>query len=114
VPPDSETVRIKILLQDVFLAAILLLVFAGTLGAAHADEQVAAYAEAVDDLIYAPKPEYPYDARLGYLEGAGKFKVEVDFETGKVKSVTITKSTSQKMLDDVVINTLRTWRLKPS
>ncbi len=68
---------------------------------------------AIRALVYAPKPEYPYQARALHLEGSGTFKVLVDLETGAVREVIVTKTTGHRVLDDAVVVALRKWRIRP-
>ena len=57
--------------------------------------------------------EYPTEARRGRLEGRGVLVGEVDFDTGKVTSVRMEKSTGHKILDDAALRSFRQWQFKP-
>jgi len=63
--------------------------------------------------IFAPKPDYPQYARDRHWTGRGCFVMNVDTESGFVKSVEIIKSTGHKILDDEVIRTFGRWRFQP-
>jgi TonB family protein len=63
--------------------------------------------------VYAPRPTYPYEARLRRLQGSGTAILTVDPATGNVANVAMTVSTGFKILDDATISTFRVWRFKP-
>ncbi len=64
------------------------------------------------NLIYAPRPPYPSAAaRLGW-GGVGQFLLHYRPD-GTVSSVTVTKSTGHKMLDDTCRETFLRWRCRP-
>lgn len=69
--------------------------------------------EAVRALVYAPRPDYPYEARALHLEGSGKFEVLVDQSTGAVREVLVVRTTGYQLLDDAAVIALRKWRMKP-
>jgi TonB family protein len=57
--------------------------------------------------------KYPESARLPGATGTGFFKVRMQRKTGKVKTVTILRSTGDKELDNSAIKSLKRWRFKP-
>jgi TonB family protein len=63
--------------------------------------------------IFAPKPEYPDEARKHHWTGIGWFVMHVDVKSGLVNFVEVTQSTGHKMLDDACVNALKRWRFKP-
>ncbi|HEV3056766.1 MAG TPA: energy transducer TonB [Vicinamibacterales bacterium] len=63
--------------------------------------------------LYAPRPEYPLEARRQHLTGRGLLILHIDRETGTVTSVEISKSIGYKILDDAAVRALRQWRFKP-
>jgi TonB family protein len=63
--------------------------------------------------VYAPRPTYPYEARLRYLQGSGAAIVTIDPATGNVTNVVMAISTGARSLDDETISTFRRWRFKP-
>jgi TonB family protein len=65
-----------------------------------------------EDLIYAPRPEYPYKARLHYLQGSGSFVLRVRPD-GTVARVDVEDSTGAPLLDQTAIATYSKWRFKP-
>ncbi len=65
-------------------------------------------------IVEAPEPVYPQVAREIYLEGAGRFQLQVDPEQGKVTKVEVRQSTGYKELDAAAIAALRRWRVKPN
>lgn len=69
--------------------------------------------KAMDLLLFAPHPSYPYAARRAHAIGAGVAALEVDEETGLVKKATMRISTGSPILDENTLGTLRQWRFKP-
>src|SRR4051794_38186255 len=65
------------------------------------------------DILYTVGPRYPSNYRRDRIGGTGRFRMAVDFNTGKVKSVTVVKSTGSDGLDREAIFALRRWRFKP-
>ncbi len=63
--------------------------------------------------LYAPRPEYPLEARRRYLTGRGLLILHIDRKTGAVTSVEIAKSIGYKILDDAAVRAFRQWRFKP-
>ena len=53
-----------------------------------------------EDLISAPRPEYPYEARLHFLQGSGSFVLRVRSD-GTVARVEVEDSTGAPLLDQV-------------
>jgi TonB family protein len=64
-----------------------------------------------EDVIYAPRPEYPYKARVHYLQGSGSFILHVKPD-GTVSRVQIEDSTGAPLLDQTAIATYSKWRFK--
>ena len=60
--------------------------------------------------IYAPKPEYPAEARARDLGGDGLYILHLDQKKGTVRFVTVEKSTGYRLLDNAAIDCLRRWR----
>jgi TonB family protein len=65
-----------------------------------------------EDLIYAPRPEYPYKARLHDLQGSGSFILRVRPD-GTVARVEVEDSTGAPLLDQTAITAYSKWRFKP-
>jgi TonB family protein len=63
--------------------------------------------------IYAPRPKYPKDAQGRHPIGRGIVVMEIDRETGWVKSAKMEKSTGNKLLDDAAIQAFSHWRFRP-
>ena len=63
-------------------------------------------------VIYAPKPDYSFEARSHWLEGSGVFSLSVGPD-GIVQSVDVSKSTGHSELDRSAVAALRQWRFKP-
>ena len=67
----------------------------------------------VADLIFAPKPVYPYSERSHHNEGTAVVRMEIDLKTGLVTNATIIRSSGFPKLDDAAFSALRRWRFKP-
>jgi TonB family protein len=66
--------------------------------------------EAAALAVYAPRPNYPYEARAHHLQGSGIVILKVDPATGNVTNAEMAASTGIPMLDDAAISTFRRWR----
>jgi TonB family protein len=62
---------------------------------------------------YAPKPGYPYEARVKHLSGVGLVRLDVDSRTGHVTSARMLQSTGYQILDDEALKAFRAWRFEP-
>jgi len=62
---------------------------------------------------YAPRPEYPQEARSHRVAGSGVCVVSVDPTSGSVTNVSMAQSTGSPLLDKSVLSTVRTWKFKP-
>ena len=67
---------------------------------------------AMEDVVYKVGPRYPSKFRRAQIGGTGRFLMHIDFNTGKVRSVTVVKSTGADGLDREAIFALRQWRFK--
>jgi TonB family protein len=65
------------------------------------------------DTISAPRPDYPYEARLHHLAGSGLVVVSVDPLTGFVTGGRIERSTGDALLDNSALSAFRRWRFRP-
>ena len=63
--------------------------------------------------IFAPKPDYPYEARSRKLTGSGVCVVEVDSATGNVTGATMAQSIGNPILDNSALSAFRRWKFKP-
>jgi protein TonB len=63
--------------------------------------------------LYAPKPEYPYEARSRHVTGSGVCIVDVDSTSGNVTSASMAQSTGNAILDNATVSAFRRWRFKP-
>jgi periplasmic protein TonB len=63
--------------------------------------------------LYAPKPEYPYEARSRHVTGSGVCVVDVDASSGNVTSASMAQSTGNPILDNATVSAFRRWRFKP-
>jgi len=63
--------------------------------------------------VYAPKPEYPFEARSKHWVGHGLIMLDVDTESGQVTAAHMEKSTGHQILDDAALNAFRRWHFQP-
>jgi TonB family protein len=62
---------------------------------------------------YAPRPDYPEEARSRRISGNGVCVVSIDPYSGHVTNASMAQSTGSQILDKSVLRTLRTWKFKP-
>jgi TonB family protein len=63
--------------------------------------------------IYAPRPDYPIEARERHLTGSGIALLKVDQKTGYVTAGRMLKSTGYVILDNAALSAFKRWRFKP-
>ena len=63
--------------------------------------------------IFAPKPDYPYEARSRHVTGSGVALLEVDTASGNVTSASMAQSIGSPILDNSTTSTFRRWRFQP-
>jgi TonB family protein len=63
--------------------------------------------------LFAPRPNYPYEARRSGTTGSGVAEVTVNFESGGVINASMGQSTGSVILDKETVQTLERWRFKP-
>ena len=66
--------------------------------------------------VYAPRPQYPFEARVMHKGGSngvsGVVDVTVEPETGVVTSAKMLKSTGNSILDNAALSACRQWRFQ--
>ena len=62
--------------------------------------------------VFAPRPEYPYEAKRTHVTGSGVCVVTVDPATGSVTDATMAQSTGSSVLDNATTSAFRRWRFK--
>ena len=63
--------------------------------------------------IYAPRPQYPYEARSRRITGSGVCVLDVDVASGSVSSANMAQSIGNPILDNAAVSAFRQWRFKP-
>jgi TonB family protein len=63
--------------------------------------------------LYAPKPEYPFEARNQHITGSGVCVLTVDPKSGNVADAIMAQSTGSPILDNSTLSALKQWRFKP-
>src|SRR4051812_7760648 len=63
-------------------------------------------------LLFAPRPDYPYEARGARITGSGVVIMQIDTSTGKVVSCRMSPSTGNSALDAAALYAFRQWRFK--
>ena len=63
--------------------------------------------------IFAPKPDYPYEARSRHVTGSGVALLSVDTASGNVTDASMAQSIGSPILDNSTVSTFRRWRFAP-
>jgi len=63
--------------------------------------------------IFAPKPDYPLEARSKHWGGSGIVLLDVETKTGEATSARMLKSTGHQILDEALLQAFRRWRFIP-
>ena len=63
--------------------------------------------------IFAPKPDYPYEARSRHQTGSGVAVLSVDTASGNVTDASMAQSIGSPILDNATVSTFRRWRFRP-
>ena len=63
--------------------------------------------------LYAPRPQYPYEARSRHVTGSGVIVCSVDSGSGNVGGCSVSKSTGSTILDNAATSAFQQWRFRP-
>lgn len=63
--------------------------------------------------VFAPRPEYPYEARSRHITGSGVCVLTID-PSGSVTDASMAQSIGNPILDSATVNTFRRWRFRPN
>jgi protein TonB len=63
--------------------------------------------------LYAPRPQYPYEARSRRIMGSGVCVADVDSASGNVTSAAMAQSIGNPILDNAAVSAFRQWRFRP-
>ena len=67
----------------------------------------------IEPVYYAARPAYPSEAQQNDWEGEGLFELRID-AAGRVRSVSVLRSTGHQILDKAASDALRDWRFRPN
>jgi TonB family protein len=62
---------------------------------------------------FAPKPDYPYEARSRHVTGSGIAVLSVDVGSGTVTDVSMAQSIGSPILDNSTTSTFKRWKFRP-
>src|SRR5437879_4940604 len=62
--------------------------------------------------IFAPKPDYPYEARSRHVTDSGVARLSVATASGNVTDATMAQSIGSPILDNATTSTFRRWRFQ--
>jgi TonB family protein len=62
---------------------------------------------------YAPRPQYPIEARSRHITGSGEFALRFDYDTGLCTGYKTLHSTGSLVLDNAALAAFRQWRMRP-
>src|SRR5437763_16283611 len=63
--------------------------------------------------IFAPTPDYPYEAKSRQQTGSGVALLSVDTGSGNVTDASMAQSIGNPILDNSTVSTFRRWRFQP-
>jgi TonB family protein len=98
---------------EIFRVLLILLLIRAATHHAFCAEETEKFDNVKALAIYAPRPQYPYEARAKRQTGSGVAILVIDPNTGLVKKAEMATSTGYKILDDATLNAFRVWRFKP-
>lgn len=66
-----------------------------------------------NDFVFTVSPKYPEELQSAGVKGDGIFKMQFDYESGRVTNVSIVRGTGNELLNRNAIVALKQWRAKP-
>ena len=97
----------------IFVSLVLLAAAGSKSIAASRPDADANYDDVRKEILHEVRPGYPYIARLKGHDGYGRYRLNIDRETGLVTSVETVKTSTHKELDDCALKAFRQWRFRP-
>jgi len=94
-------------------AALLGLILTGTVSAQETSIALKEKVRRKGVAIFAPKPDYPLEARSKHWGGSGIVLLDVETKTGEATSARMLKSTGHQILDEALLQAFRRWRFIP-
>jgi TonB family protein len=76
-------------------------------------QKVQDIAQVIALATYAPRPQYPYEARSRHITGWGLVMVKVNPKTGLVTHYKMARSIGNPVLDNAALSAFRMWQFKP-
>lgn len=67
----------------------------------------------MEHALFAPRPEYPYLARVQRIAGSGVAVMKIDPKTGLVVRAFMAISTGASILDEATLSAVQRWKFKP-
>lgn len=64
-------------------------------------------------MVFAPKPDYPFEARANHITGSGVYLLTFNND-GHVEDVQVAQSTGSAILDSSVLRAFQRWRARPN
>jgi TonB family protein len=103
--PDQDMPRVRTITQKRTIAARPATTAHSSQGLPRSDGKILA--------LYAPRPDYPYEARRQNAVGSGLVSLTIDSATGVVISARMERSTGKSILDASALKAFARWKFRP-